>query len=137
MSSRTVSSSASQVDLSNLFNGFKATQSDTFKSLQPSVIKVLDNRILKNSRDQNLKVFFEAWDKLSTLHQMDVCKKSGINPINFEKNKQKFDLKEMDEIKDSKLQKLAYLSRTYLKLQNLSSELQKIREINALRTELK
>lgn len=92
-----------------------------FTKVQTSVIKVLDTKLLALPRENLLDLFSMHWPSLEASFKGDICLKVGINPINIDKNIDIFDKLASDRnnesIKDSKLQKLTYLSKMYSKLE--------------------
>ena len=121
-----ISSQGSQVDLTNLVSSFKSTRSDIFSKVQTGVIKVHDHEFLQLPRDDLLTTFTTNWPSLSLESKQDICSKVGIHCQNWSKNIDQFDTLNLESVKDSKLQKLAYLAKMYAKLEKCRQTLVRV-----------
>lgn len=87
-----------------------------FSRIQTSVIKINDPNFARLSKEQLVGVFKDTWNNLLLAQKEDICAKVGVNKVNIPKNIDNFNTFNFEGVKDSKLQKLAYLAKMFNKL---------------------
>ena len=87
-----------------------------FQKMQSSVVKITDPDTLKNTRAENITILQQNWKDLPVESRNDICHKVGIHQNNYEKNIKLLEESNFETFKDSKLQKMTYLSKLYKKL---------------------